>query len=349
MSQRITDVLGVIALAAVLTTTPGCDLSDPAPTPTGTEAPAPATPERVSHTDGPAQIRFDAPSHDFGVMPETETRSTQLRFANVGGQPLLIETIKTTCGCTAATPDKQRYEPGEVGYLNVTFDPSAPGQQKKYVNVFTNSPQRKTEILITADVQAFVTIVPRMLKLGVRQYGKQHQGWVTVTCQDPAFEILSVRTTNPYISAIALPNDGSGERTVEITVPSTTPWGGQYGFLEITARGLPTGGTAPLTHTSKVRISTQLFGDIVAQPDTFRFGVKPGESFERRIVLARASGEAYEVLAATPSTRNMPNTSVRIEKISDSEYHLYLTSTGNDRPAQYGGTVRVRTNVAGEE
>lgn len=345
----ITSVLLVIAAAFWA---PGCDRPAPSETPAGepVEAAVVAA-EPPSQPSGDPVLEFASLVHDFGEMPETETRTAGLEFVNGGTGTLVIREVKTTCGCTAATLTKTRYEPGERGSITVVFDPSAPGVQRQYVSVISNASEDPVKLQITADVQPFITVEPRMIQLGVIRYGRAHRATVDVSSPASEFVVESVTASNPQAIARLLPVEESppGKRTVEVIIQPSASWGGFHSWLKITANGRLTPDAPPVRHTSQIRVQGQIFGVLRAEPDAFRFGAAPGESFERVVQLRHPDGVPFTLVSAEVTSSNMPGTRVRVEQESPNAYTLILTSDGAPTPMQGRGAVTVKTDVPGEE
>ncbi|MHC4413969.1 MAG: DUF1573 domain-containing protein [Planctomycetota bacterium] len=354
----------IAAIAASIAAATACDQSGEqgakaqttgAPVSSPSDIPAPAT------TPGPPRLAFASTSHDFGRMSETDERSARFEFANTGGEVLVVKNVSTTCGCTVATLEKRRYQPGERGAIDVVFDPTGPGdRQKKYVNLLTNAkPQELVRLTIAADVEPFLIFEPRMLKLGVLPPGREHRATVAVSCPDEDFVIEAVGTTSPYGRARVVPVDEADRypgavasrmaEFVELIIPPDAPWGGFYCALEVTARGRPVPDAEPVTHTSSIRVAAQLFGQLVADPDMFRFGVKPGEAFRRTIQLRRPSGEPFRVLGVSVASHELPDASVAANRVAPDTWEIVLSATGNARATRFRGAVTVTTDVPGEE
>ncbi|MHC5005091.1 MAG: DUF1573 domain-containing protein [Planctomycetota bacterium] len=322
-----------------------------------TAAKQPTSPARSS-TAAPGTapaITFASKTHDFGRILETEIQTAWLEFTNTGGSTLIIEDIKTSCGCTVATPDRREYEPGESGHIEIEFDPAGPGEnQRKYVKVIANTEPELTQVAITADVDPFVIIEPRMLELGVLPYRSEHSRTLSVTSTDPDFRIEAVRTSNPAVTArvvgtIEPAGDGTPRKDgVEVTIASNAPWGPLFSWLEMDVKGTPGAGADPITYEAKLRVQGQLFGDLRAEPDTLRFGAEPGQAFERTVVLRRADGAPFTVLGAEVLADRLDNAQVRVDQVGPGEYQVTLTATAGSIMAMVNGAVMVSTDVDGE-
>jgi hypothetical protein len=294
----------------------------------------------------PAAITFAASTHDFGEMYETEERATRFEFTNTGGDLLVIQEVKTSCGCTAARLDDREYRPGESGSIDVVFDPPGSGSQTKHITVVSNAqPEAVTRLTIQAEVKPFIVFEPSWLRLGVLPYGREHRATVSVTSPDEGFTIEEVRTTSAHAIARAV----AGSTNVEVIIPATTPWGGCYFALEVVARGRPFPGAQPVLHTSRIRVAAQLFGELSAEPDMFRFGVAAGEPIERTIRLSGAGGRPFAVLDVTVVDQYLPDATATAERVSPDAWDLTLRATAPPRAARCLGSVNVRTDVPGEE
>lgn len=94
-----------------------------------------------------AQISFVKDEHDFGIIKEGEKVFWNFKFTNTGTIPLIINRVKTDCGCTAPDYPKTPIAPGEEGRIKVTFDTKGRlGKQIKRITVLSNS-ERPTNVL----------------------------------------------------------------------------------------------------------------------------------------------------------------------------------------------------------
>jgi hypothetical protein len=93
--------------------------------------------------------------HDFGKVPQGPQLQYNFKFRNTGAQPLKIDKVQTSCGCTGATVgDKTEYATNESGEISVTFNTQGrEGKQEKTIIVYTNeitSPIKT--VTITCDI-----------------------------------------------------------------------------------------------------------------------------------------------------------------------------------------------------
>jgi len=92
---------------------------------------------------GPRPIlEIDREIHDFGRRVSGYTATNHFKFRNTGDKTLIIKKITTSCGCTAFQLDKDEYEPGESGLLQVDVTVRN-GKKMMLVYVHTNDPVEK--------------------------------------------------------------------------------------------------------------------------------------------------------------------------------------------------------------
>lgn len=84
--------------------------------------------------------------HDFGAVRPGKTARFVFRYKNITTGPLLLQTVRTTCGCTAAEWTEAPVAPGETGEVVIEFESSQSGDFRKKIRVFFDR-QRKPEIL----------------------------------------------------------------------------------------------------------------------------------------------------------------------------------------------------------
>lgn len=86
--------------------------------------------------------------HDFGDIKQGEVVKASFLVSNSGGDLLVIEDVRATCGCTAGIPDKTQLKPGESTKIEVSFNSKGRrGIQQQRITVNTNDPDNKEMIL----------------------------------------------------------------------------------------------------------------------------------------------------------------------------------------------------------
>lgn len=121
--------------------------------PAGDEVPVGENPRLA--LPGLAQTNY---VYDFGEVPPDEIQETHVTIENKGTQPLVIESVRGSCGCTVANTGEDTVAPGESTDLRVTYDPTynndAGKQITRQILIQSNDPAAPTvEFTIRANVQ----------------------------------------------------------------------------------------------------------------------------------------------------------------------------------------------------
>lgn len=100
------------------------------------------------------EIEFERLVHDYGKIVADADYNTTFEFTNTGKHPLLIYEVKTSCGCTVPTWNKNPIPAGAKERIQVTFHPKAHqlGAEVKTVTVLSNTNPGMTVLQIKAEV-----------------------------------------------------------------------------------------------------------------------------------------------------------------------------------------------------
>jgi hypothetical protein len=105
------------------------------------------------------RIKFKEESKDFGKMNQGKVLTHIFVFKNEGDENLVIERVKTSCGCTAALLSKKEIAPGAEGEIKVTYNTRGfEGKNTKYIDVESNDPVQPHQRL---SVSVEIEIPPR--------------------------------------------------------------------------------------------------------------------------------------------------------------------------------------------
>jgi hypothetical protein len=101
------------------------------------------------------KMNFKSVEHDFGSIKEDKGLATTVfEFSNTGDQPLIINNVKATCGCTTPEWTQDPVAPGKSGTIKVSYNPqNRPGAFGKNVNVFSNSEPSVVVLTIKGTVE----------------------------------------------------------------------------------------------------------------------------------------------------------------------------------------------------
>ncbi len=101
-------------------------------------------PKKIAHS----QIVFEETTYDFEELTSGEKTDHKFTFVNEGKAPLEIKNVHVSCGCTVPSYPFIAIEPGEEGYIGVSYNSvGKEGFQRATVRVITNDPKRKEVVL----------------------------------------------------------------------------------------------------------------------------------------------------------------------------------------------------------
>ncbi len=87
------------------------------------------------------KITFKETNFDFGKFPEERGKvSHTFEFTNTGGEPLIINKVRSSCGCTVPEWSKKPIPPGGKGFIKATYNAShRPGKFTKTITINSNA------------------------------------------------------------------------------------------------------------------------------------------------------------------------------------------------------------------
>lgn len=104
---------------------------------------------------GQANLVLEEDSFDFGTIVEGTQVEHTFVFTNTGDQPLILNQVSASCGCTTPEFSKTPIAPGAEGHVKVLFDSNGQvGQQHKIINVANNGVKRVVLLHLRGEVTA---------------------------------------------------------------------------------------------------------------------------------------------------------------------------------------------------
>ena len=95
-----------------------------------------------------ASIQWEQEVINLGTIEKGTTTTTKFEFTNNGTQSLVIERVRTSCGCTASEYPKQPILPGQTASILVSYNAKSVGSFDKSVTVYSNAVESTTLLRI---------------------------------------------------------------------------------------------------------------------------------------------------------------------------------------------------------
>jgi hypothetical protein len=95
-------------------------------------------------------------THDFGKIPQGRPVTYVFEIVNTGTEPLRLENVQASCGCTTPEWTKDAIAPGAASQIKVGYNAHAEGRFMKNVTVFYGDKKNKV-ITISGEVYKTAT------------------------------------------------------------------------------------------------------------------------------------------------------------------------------------------------
>jgi copper(I)-binding protein len=146
------------------------------------------------------KLMVEQPSFDFGEVVQGQMVPHLFKFKNAGDEPLVVEKVRSSCGCTAVLLSSKTLAPGESGEVKANFNTSRfRGLVTKTISLYSNDPQQPVKKLtIQGTIQEILSVVPTGVNFG--QVKAEVVSAVQVTLQNHGKADLSlkkVQTSSP--------------------------------------------------------------------------------------------------------------------------------------------------------
>ncbi len=173
--------------------------------------------------EGPAVV-VDGADFDFGQVFQGEKVDHTFRFMNGGDEPLMIDRVRSSCGCTAALLSAKVVGAGDVAELKATFDSTRfMGPVVKTIYLYSNDPtQQVTELHLRGTVKQELVLSPSRVDLQTLVVGSTKEVSVSLNNQGAkTLDLLSAQATSPELQVELASDQVAAGESVEFTIRAT--------------------------------------------------------------------------------------------------------------------------------
>ena len=152
---------------------------------------------------GPTLV-FEERTYDFGQIIQGDSVEHAFVFSNRGDQPLLINRVRSSCGCTAVLAYTRELQPGSSGEIKATFNSTQfRGPVSKQISIYSNDLQQPVaKLTLKGVVKELVKITPAQLNFGAVSADQQTTLAVTLLNQSSSpVTFAQLTTTAAELSA----------------------------------------------------------------------------------------------------------------------------------------------------
>ena len=287
------------------------------------------------------RMHVDKPVFDFGRVEQGEKVTHEFRFTNQGNRDLRVQSVKTSCGCTAAVIAADTIPPGTEGTIQATFDTKQfAGRKAKDIRVHTNDPLSPvTTLTLRGEISVEVQVQPAQLYLGRLRRGSPVTRTVTVLYdENKSLEITDITNANPALSVRAenAQVEGKKGKALRVSVSETAPRGPLNDTITVST-------TSTKKPTISIPVVGSIEGDISVSPSQVSFGVvRQGVSVTRTVRIKNRSAQPLGLGQVRSSLASVvPELT---EVTPGQEFALRLHITGDTEPGKIRGSIEVMTD-----
>jgi len=300
----------------------------------------PMIPGGNSAPPGPQpKVEVENPLYDFGTATEATMVNHTFKLKNVGKGRLVISNVKTSCGCTAAKPEKSTLAPGEETEINVGFDTHfQKGHQVRMITAFTNDPSTPEAIMtMQGTVKQQVSATPADVAFGNVKQGTEVTREVIVsdlTGRKDPFVVSDLNNSNPALKVEKLARpDGKPGALLKVTVTKAMPVGTFDDTVKMTTSRIPL----------QVNVFGDVTGDLTVAPAQVSFGIVPhGAEAVRMVKLTNGGGKPVKVLGITSTAIPVSASAEPIDGSKDYKITVQLHRGTPD--GQVRGELQIKTD-----
>jgi len=301
--------------------------------------------------DGGPFAKIAEPVIDKGEVPVGETLEAVFAIENTGDQPLEINEVRPSCGCTVAEFDKV-IEPGATGTVTARVDTtSIVGPTAKSVTVFTNDPANpRIQLTVKSEVKPFLGMNPGYARFTtfVHDDRDQTSSQLLVAPDFQGLEITNVESPEPFIK-VSYREARDAER--DETVP------GKQWRIDVTlSKDAPVGPVAdhvlvqtnhPKQKLIEIPVSGFVRPMVAVTPPAVNFGkVDTSEAQQWGILVRNFGSTPLEIQNVESSVSGLD---VEVEAIEEGQqYKLVFTPTAAMTKGPFRGSVELKTNLPQE-
>lgn len=105
-----------------------------------------------AQNDKSAKIEFETTVIDYGTIEKGSNGLRIFKFKNTGNAPLVVSSVKSSCGCTVPKKPEAPILPGESGEIEVKYDTKRVNPIRKTITVTSNAETPTVALKIKGNV-----------------------------------------------------------------------------------------------------------------------------------------------------------------------------------------------------
>jgi hypothetical protein len=194
--------------------------------------------------------------HNFGTFKEEAGKQTfDFIVTNTGTEPLIIQNVQPSCGCTTPEWTKQPIPVGGKGKITAIYDPAnRPGAFNKTLSVYANTKPEVVVLVIKGEVIPHEKTVEELytFQVGAIRFESNHMAFTNVKKNEKKMRVMQLINTSKEpvkVEFDALPAHLTLKSNPETLKP------GQKGIVEGTYDATKNGGWGNVSDMVKLKLN----------------------------------------------------------------------------------------------
>lgn len=201
-------------------------------------------------------MQLSSKEHDFGTFKEEAGRQTyDFVVTNTGSNPLVIQNVVASCGCTTPEWTRQPIPSGGKGKVTAIYDPAGrPGPFNKTLSVYTNSKPQVSVLVIKGEVTPHEKTMEELFtfKVGDVRFESNHLAFTNVKKTEKKIRVMQI--INPSDAPVKVEFEGlPAHLTLKANPETLKP--GQKGIIEGTYDATKNQGWGSVNDMVKVKLN----------------------------------------------------------------------------------------------
>ena len=104
------------------------------------------------------EFKFEKETIDYGKIEKDSNGERSFVFTNVGDQPIIIERVQSSCGCTVPQKPEEPIMPGKKGEIKVKYATNRVGGFSKSITIYSNAKNPRKIVRIKGLVNKAISL-----------------------------------------------------------------------------------------------------------------------------------------------------------------------------------------------
>jgi hypothetical protein len=288
-----------------------------------------------------ARKMFQATSHDFGTVARNMKTEYRFYFKNLYEEDIHIASATASCGCTTVTVETPDLKSLQTGSILAHFNTDRYlGQRGATITLSIDKPYPATVLLnVKGYIRSDVVFEPQAVEFTGVDQGTPVERTITIRrIGNPQWQILDVKTNNPYLSAQVLRTDRTWEQTVaqvRVRLNEKAPAGYVRDHITLVTND-------PSTPQVPVPVEGRVDPAVMVSPTELFIGVvRPGQKVTKQLVIR--GKKPFRVLSVSSEADRFefPQPSADLRPL----HVIPITFVAADQPGKVVEKIRITTDL----